>query len=156
MAQEGERFRSPFSFYIPALLLGSLAPAAILFLVVLFKQKNLVVAMRFGAVTFFVVSAVMFVFIIFVAYTYVIEVNDHGMYSYNPHNSWKREFIEWKNVHLATTKNVFGMKYILVTSKDDRSWLWIPSEIIDKVRFEKALSARLGSENPLIRLLASV
>lgn len=156
MAGERARFRSPFSFYVPALLLGSLAPAAILFLVVLVKEKSIAAALKFCVVTFLVVLPVMFVFVIIITYTYVIEVDDRGIYSFNPHNSWKREFIEWKQINSVTDKIVFGLKYVLVTSDDDRNWLWLQSEIIGKDRFGKMLASRLGNENPLVRRFADV
>jgi len=106
--------------------------------------------------TFLVVLPVMLILIVFVTYTYLIEIDTNGIHSYNPHNSWKREFIEWSSINKAMFKNVFGLRYILVLSYDNSRWLWLPSSIIDKKTFLTILSSRLGNDNQLVKLLADI
>jgi uncharacterized membrane protein len=156
MGQEVARFRSPFLFYIPAIVFGSLVPAAIVLLIELIKGKRIQLALKVFIMTFLVVLPVMLILIIVVTYTYVIEIDTNGIYSYNPHNSWKREFLEWSSINKAMFKNVFGLRYILVLSHDNSRWLWLPSSIIDKKTFLNILSSRLGNDNQLVKLLADV
>lgn len=156
MGQEVARFRSPFLFYIPAIVFGSLLPAAIILLIELIKGKRILLALKISIMTFLVVLPVMMILIIFVTYTYVIEIDTNGIHSYNPHNSWKREFIEWSSINKAMFKNVFGLKYILVLSSDNSKWLWLPCSIIDKKTFLTILSSRLGNDNQLVKLLADI
>jgi len=156
VGQEVARFRSPFLFYIPAVVFGSLLPAAIVLLIELIKGKSIQLALKAFIMTFLVVLPVMLILIVVVTYTYVIEIDTNGVYSYNPHNSWKREFMEWSNINRAMFKNVFGLKYILVLSNDNSRWLWLPSSIIDKKTFLTILSSRLGNDNQLVKLLADV
>jgi hypothetical protein len=156
MGQEIARFRSPFLFYIPTVVFGSLLPATIILLIELIKGKSIPVALKFFIMTFLVVLPVMLILIIFVTYTYVIEIDKNGIYSYNPHNSWKREFIEWSSINKAMFKNVFGLKYILVLSSDNSRWLWLPCSILDKKTFLTILSSRLGNDNQLVKLLADI
>ena len=156
MGQEVARFRAPFLFYIPAIVFGSLMPAAIILLIELIKGKRILLALKVFIMTFLVVLPVLMLLIVFVTYTYVIEIDTNGIYSYNPHNSWKREFLEWSNINKAIIKNVFGLKYILVLSSDNSKWLWLPSSIIDKKRFLTILSRRLGNDNQLVKLLSDI
>ena len=156
MGQEVARFRSPFLFYIPAIVFGSLLPASIILFIELIKEKSILLALKVFIMTFLVVLPVMLILIVFVTYTYVIETNTNGIYSYNPHNSWKREFIEWSSINKAMFKNVFGLRYILVLSSDNSRWLWIPSSIINKKTFLTILSSRLGNDNQLVKLLADI
>ena len=156
MGQDVARFRSPFLFYFPAVVFGSLLPAAIILLIELIKGKSILSALKVSITTFLVVLPVMMILIIFVTYTYVIETDTNGIHSYNPHNSWKREFIEWSSINKAMFKNVFGLKYILVLSSDNSKWLWLPSSIIDKKRFLTILSRRLGNDNQLVKLLSDI
>jgi hypothetical protein len=156
MGQEVARFRSPFLFYIPAILFGSLLPAAIILLIELIKGKRILLALKVSIMTFLVVLPVLLILIVFVTYTYVIEIDKNGIYSYNPHNSWKREFIEWNSINKAMLKNVFGLKYILVLSSDNSKWLWLPCSILDKKTFLTILSSRLGNDNQLVKLLADI
>ena len=156
MGQEVARFRAPFLFYIPAIVFGSLMPAAIILLIELIKGKRILLALKVFIMTFLVVLPVLMLLIVFVTYTYVIEIDTNGIYSYNPHNSWKREFLEWSNINKAIIKNVFGLKYILVLSSDNSKWLWLPSSIIDKKRFLTILSSRLGNDNQLVKLLSDI
>ena len=156
MGQEVARFRAPFLFYIPAIVFGSLMPAAIILLIELIKGKSILLALKVFIMTFLVVLPVLMLLIVFVTYTYVIEIDTNGIYSYNPHNSWKREFLEWSNINKAIIKNVFGLKYILVLSSDNSKWLWLPSSIIDKKRFLTILSSRLGNDNQLVKLLSDI
>lgn len=156
MGQEVARFRSPFLFYIPAIVFGSLLPASIILFIELIKEKSILLALKVFITTFLVVLPVMLILIVFVTYTYVIETDTNGIYSYNPHNSWKREFIEWSSINKAIYKNVFGLRYILVLSSDNSRWLWIPSSIIDKKTFLTILSGRLGNDNQLVKLLADI
>ena len=156
MGQEVARFRAPFLFYIPAIVFGSLMPAAIILLIELIKGKSILLALKVFIMTFLVVLPVLMLLIVFVTYTYVIEIDTNGIYSYNPHNSWKREFLEWSSINKAIIKNVFGLKYILVLSSDNSKWLWLPSSIIDKKTFLTILSSRLGNDNQLVKLLADI
>ena len=156
MGQEVARFRAPFLFYIPAIVFGSLMPAAIILLIELIKGKSILLALKVFIMTFLVVLPVLMLLIVFVTYTYVIEIDTNGIHSYNPHNSWKREFLEWSNINKAIIKNVFGLKYILVLSSDNSKWLWLPSSIIDKKRFLTILSRRLGNDNQLVKLLSDI
>ena len=156
MGQEVARFRAPFLFYIPAIVFGSLMPAAIILLIELIKGKRILLALKVFIMTFLVVLPVLMLLIVFVTYTYVIEIDTNGIYSYNPHNSWKREFLEWSNINKAIIKNVFGLKYILVLSSDNSKWLWLPSSIIDKKTFLTILSSRLGNDNQLVKLLDGI
>ena len=156
MGQEVARFRAPFLFYIPAIVFGSLMPAAIILLIELIKGKRILLALKVFIMTFLVVLPVLMLLIVFVTYTYVIEIDTNGIHSYNPHNSWKREFLEWSSINKAIIKNVFGLKYILVLSSDNSKWLWLPSSIIDKKRFLTILSSRLGNDNQLVKLLADI
>ena len=156
MGQEVARFRAPFLFYIPAIVFGSLMPAAIILLIELIKGKRILLALKVFIMTFLVVLPVLMLLIVFVTYTYVIEIDTNGIHSYNPHNSWKREFLEWSNINKAIIKNVFGLKYILVLSSDNSKWLWLPSSIIDKKRFLTILSSRLGNDNQLVKLLSDI
>jgi hypothetical protein len=156
MGQEVARFRSPFLFYIPAIVFGSLVPAAIVLLIELIKGKSIQLAFKVFIMTFLVVLPVMLILIVVVTYTYVIEIDTNGIHSYNPHNSWKREFMEWSSINRAMFKNVFGLRYILVLSYDNSRWLWLPSSIIDKKTFLNILSSRLGNDNQLVKLLADV
>lgn len=156
MGQEVARFRSPFLFYIPAILFSSLLPAAIVLLIELIKGKSILLALKVFIMTFLVVLPVMLILIVFVTYTYLIEIDTNGIHSYNPHNSWKREFIEWSSINKAMFKNVFGLRYILVLSYDNGRWLWLPSNIIDKKTFLTILSSRLGNDNQLVKLLADI
>jgi hypothetical protein len=156
MGQEVARFRAPFLFYVPAIVFGSLLPAAIILLIELIKGKSILLALKVFIMTFLVVLPVMMLLIVFVTYTYVIDIDTNGIHSYNPHNSWKREFLEWSSINKAIIKNVFGLKYILVLSSDNSKWLWLPSIIIDKKRFLTILSSRLGNDNQLVKLLADI
>ena len=156
MGQEVARFRAPFLFYIPAIVFGSLMPAAIILLIELIKGKRILLALKVFIMTFLVVLPVLMLLIVFVTYTYVIEIDTNGIHSYNPHNSWKREFLEWSSINKAIIKNVFGLKYILVLSSDNSKWLWLPSSIIDKKRFLTILSSRLGNDNQLVKLLSDI
>ena len=156
MGQEVARFRAPFLFYIPAIVFGSLMPAAIILLIELIKGKSILLALKVFIMTFLVVLPVLMLLIVFVTYTYVIEIDTNGIHSYNPHNSWKREFLEWSSINKAIIKNVFGLKYILVLSSDNSKWLWLPSSIIDKKRFLTILSSRLGNDNQLVKLLSDI
>jgi len=156
MGQEIVRFRSPFLFYIPAIVFGSLLPASIILFIELIKGKRILLALKVFIMTFLVVLPVMLILNVFVTYTYVIETDTNGIYSYNPHNSWKREFIEWSSINKAMFKNVFGLRYILVLSTDNSRWLWIPSSIIEKKTFLTILSSRLGNDNQLVKLLADI
>jgi len=156
MGQEVARFRSPFVFYVPATVFGSLLPATIILLIELIKGNSILLALKFSIMTFLVVLPVMLILIIFVTYTYVIEIDTNGIHSYNPHNSWKREFIEWNKINKAMFKKVFGLKYILVLSSDNSKWLWLPSSIIGKKTFLTILSSRLGNDNQLVKLLAGI
>ena len=156
MGQEVARFRAPFLFYIPAIVFGSLMPAAIILLIELIKGKSILLALKVFIMTFLVVLPVLMLLIVFVTYTYVIEIDTNGIYSYNPHNSWKREFLEWSSINKAIIKNVFGLKYILVLSSDNSKWLWLPSSIIDKKTFLTILSSRLGNDNQLVKLLDGI
>ena len=156
MGQEVARFRAPFLFYIPAIVFGSLMPAAIILLIELIKGKSILLALKVFIMTFLVVLPVLMLLIVFVTYTYVIEIDTNGIHSYNPHNSWKREFLEWSSINKAIIKNVFGLKYILVLSSDNSKWLWLPSSIIDKKRFLTILSSRLGNDNQLVKLLDGI
>jgi len=156
MGQEVARFRSPFLFYIPAVVFGSLLPAAIILLIELIKGKGILLALKVSITTFLVVLPVMTILIIFVTYTYVIEIDTNGIHSYNPHNSWKREFIEWSNINKAMFKKVFGLRYILVLSSDNSKWLWLPSSIIGKKTLLTILSSRLGNDNELVKLMADI
>ena len=156
MGQEVARFRAPFLFYIPAIVFGSLMPAAIILLIELIKGKRILLALKVFIMTFLVVLPVLMLLIVFVTYTYVIEIDTNGIHSYNPHNSWKREFLEWSSINKAIIKNVFGLKYILVLSSDNSKWLWLPSSIIDKKTFLTILSSRLGNDNQLVKLLADI
>jgi hypothetical protein len=156
MGQEVARFRSPYLFYIPAIVFGSILPAAIILLIELIKGKSIQLALKVFIMTFLVVLSVMLIFIVFITYTYVIEIDTNGIHSYNPHNSWKKEFIEWSSINKAMFKNVFGLKYILVLSSDNSRWVWIPSSIIDKNTFLTILSSRLGNDNQLVKLLADI
>jgi len=142
MGKEVARFRSPFSFYMPAIVFGSLLPAVIIFLIELIKGKSVPFALKSFIMTFLVVLPAMMLLIVFVTFTYVIDTDKNGIHSYNPHNSWKREFIEWDN--------------ILVLSSDNSRWLWIPSNIIDKKSFLTILSSRLGNDNQLVKLLSDI
>lgn len=156
MGQEVTRFRSPFLFYIPAILFSSFLPAAIVLLIELIKGKSILLALKVFIMTFLVVLPVMLILVVVVTYTYVIEIDTNGIHSYNPHNSWKREFIEWSSINKAMFKNVFGLRYILVLSYDNGRWLWLPSNIIDKKTFLTILSSRLGNDNQLVKLLADI
>ena len=156
MGQEVARFRAPFLFYIPAIVFGSLMPAAIILLIELIKGKSILLALKVFIMTFLVVLPVLMLLIVFVTYTYVIEIDTNGIHSYNPHNSWKREFLEWSSINKAIIKNVFGLKYILVLSSDNSKWLWLPSSIIDKKTFLTILSSRLGNDNQLVKLLDGI
>ena len=156
MGQEVARFRAPFLFYIPAIVFGSLMPAAIILLIELIKGKRILLALKVFIMTFLVVLPVLMLLIVFVTYTYVIEIDTNGIHSYNPHNSWKREFLEWSSINKAIIKNVFGLKYILVLSSDNSKWLWLPSSIIDKKTFLTILSSRLGNDNQLVKLLSDI
>jgi len=156
VGQEVTRFRSPFLFYIPAILFSSFLPAAIVLLIELIKGKSILLALKVFIMTFLVVLPVMLIFVVVVTYTYVIEIDTNGIHSYNPHNSWKREFIEWSSINKAMFKNVFGLRYILVLSYDNGRWLWLPSNIIDKKTFLTILSSRLGNDNQLVKLLADI
>jgi hypothetical protein len=156
MGQEVARFRSPYLFYLPAIGFGSLLPAAIILFIELIKRKNILLALKVSIMTFLVVLPVMAILIIFVTYTYVIDIDANGIHSYNPHNSWKREFIEWSSINKAMFKNVFGLRYILVLSSDNSKWLWLPSSIIGKKTLVTILSSRLGKDNQLVKLLAEI
>jgi hypothetical protein len=156
MGQEVARFRAPFLFYIPAIVFGSLMPAAIILLIELIKGKRVLLALKVFIMTFLVVLPVLMLLIVFVTYTYVIEIDTNGIHSYNPHNSWKREFLEWSSINKAIIKNVFGLKYVLVLSSDNSKWLWLPSSIIDKKTFLTILSSRLGNDNQLVKLLDDI
>ena len=156
MGQEVARFRSPLLFYIPAIVFGSLLPAAIVLLIELLKGKSIQLAVKVFIMTFLVVLPVMLILVVIVTYTYVIEIDTNGIYSYNPHNSWKREFMEWSNINRAMFKNVFGLRYILVLSYDNSRWLWLPSSKKNKKTFLTILSSRLGNDNQLVKLLADV
>ena len=156
MGQEVARFRSPFLFYVPAIVFGSLLPATIILLIELIKGKSVLFALKVSIMTFLVVLPVMLILIIFVTYTYVIEIDKKGIHSYNPHNSWKREFLEWSKINRAMFKNVFGLRYILVLSHDNSRWLWLPSSIVDKKTFLTILSSRLGNDNQLVKILADL
>jgi len=131
-------------------------PAAIVLLIELIKGKSILLALKVFIMTFLVVLPVMLIFVVVVTYTYVIEIDTNGIHSYNPHNSWKREFIEWSSINKAMFKNVFGLRYILVLSYDNGRWLWLPSNIIDKKTFLTILSSRLGNDNQLVKLLADI
>jgi len=141
---------------MPAIVFGSLLPAVIIFLIELIKGKSVPFALKSFIMTFLVVLPAMMLLIVFVTFTYVIDIDINGIHSYNPHNSWKREFIEWDNINKAMFKNVFGLKYILVLSSDNSRWLWIPSNIIDKKSFLTILSSRLGNDNQLVKLLSDI
>jgi hypothetical protein len=156
MGQEVARFRAPFLFYIPAIVFGSLLPAVIIFLIELIKGKSVPFALKSFIMTFLVVLPAMMILIVSVTFTYVIDIDINGIHSYNPHNSWKREFIEWGNINKAMFKNVFGLRYILVLSSDNSRWLWLPSNIIDKKTFLTILSSRLGNDNQLVKLLSDI
>lgn len=156
MGQEVARFRAPLVFYVPAILFGSLLPATIILLIQLIKGKNLLSALEVSIMTFLVVLPALLILIILVTYTYVIEIDKNGIHSYNPHNSWKREFIDWRSINKAMFKNVFGLKYILVLSSDGSKWVWLPSSIIDKKTLVTILSTRLGDDHQLVKLLADV
>lgn len=156
MGQEVARFRAPLVFYAPAIVFGSLLPAAIILIIQLIKGKSVLLALEVSIITFLVVLPALLILIILVTYTYVIEVDKNGIHSYNPHNSWKREFIEWRSVNKAIFKNVFGLKYILVLSSDGSKWVWLPSSIIDKKTLLTILSSRLGNDNQLVKLLADI
>jgi Na+/H+ antiporter NhaA len=69
-------------------------PAAIVLLIELIKGKRIQLALKVFIMTFLVVLPVMLILIIVVTYTYVIEIDTNGIYSYNPHNSWKRECLK--------------------------------------------------------------
>ena len=156
MGQEVARFRAPFLFYIPAIVFGSLLPAVIIFLIELIKGKSVPFALKSFIMTFLVVLPAMMILMVSVTFTYVIDIDINGIHSYNPHNSWKREFLEWSSINKAIIKNVFGLKYILVLSSDNSKWLWLPSSIIDKKRFLTILSSRLGNDNQLVKLLSDI
>ena len=156
MGQEVARFRAPFLFYIPAIVFGSLLPAVIIFLIELIKGKSVPFALKSFIMTFLVVLPAMMILIVSVTFTYVIDIDINGIHSYNPHNSWKREFIEWNSINKAMFKKVFGLRYILVLSSDNSKWLWLPSSIIGKKTLVTILSSRLGKDNQLVKLLAEI
>ena len=138
------------------MVFGSLLPAAIVLLIELIKGNSIQLALKAFIMTFLVVLPVMLILIVVVTYTYIIEIDTNGIHSYNPHNSWKREFIEWSSINRAMFKNVFGLRYILVLSYDNSRWLWLPSSIIGKKKFLTILSSRLSNDNQLVKLLADV
>ena len=79
ITQEVARFRSPFLFYIPAIVFGSLLPAAIVLLIELIKGNSIQLALKAFIMTFLVVLPVMLILIVVVTYTYVIEIDTNGV-----------------------------------------------------------------------------
>lgn len=91
-----------------------------------------------------------------VNFTYLVTVFTDGISSYDPFGSWKRDFMRWDAMDEVNRKNIIGVKYLYVKSKEHSPGLWVPIELANRDVFIKHVQENAGANNPLcIELLGT-
>ena len=142
--------RSPTTYFRSSLLVS-------FFLFICLAPLSLIIAFfipgvwKFGVYSLFFVALINLALTTGVIFYYRVSINSQGM---RCSNFWgKLYFTEWSTITGARSYGgiwTFGIKYLLVSTTQFSSALWLPLFLNDMTRFKQMVSGYAGTSNPLV------
>lgn len=142
-------FHTKLKIWIPPLLIISLCFGLVFFFAIISKTDDIKDALNVSLMLSAGLAGFLCVLFTIVNFTYLVTVFTNGISSYDPFGSWKCDFMKWDDMNEVSRKNILGVKYLFVTSKEPVSSLWIPIELVNKDLFIRDVGLNAGNNHPL-------